>query len=177
MSKELSKFMSLVLRHEPGRIGIDLDPAGWTPLDVFVTKLRKAGHKVERVDVERVVAENDKKRFTISEDGRRIRAAQGHSVEVDLGLEPKTPPDVLFHGTASASLDSIFATGLHPARRRQVHLSSDEATALKVGGRHGKAVILKVDCAGMATDGYVFYQADNGVWLTDEVPSRFLSFG
>jgi putative RNA 2'-phosphotransferase len=176
MSRELSKFMSLVLRHEPERIGIVLDPAGWTPLDVFISKLRKAGHKVERADVERVVAENDKKRFTISGDGRRIRAAQGHSVPVDLGLSPKTPPDVLFHGTASASLDSIFATGLNPGSRRQVHLSSDESTALKVGGRHGKAVVLQVDCRKMAEEGHEFYQADNGVWLVDEVPSRFLAF-
>lgn len=176
MTKELSKFMSLVLRHEPDRIGIALDPAGWTPLDVFVSKLRKAGHKVELADVERVVSENDKKRFTISGDGRRIRAAQGHSVPVDLGLEPTTPPDVLFHGTASASLDSIFATGLNAGSRRQVHLSSDEATALKVGGRHGKPVVLKVDCRAMVEAGHDFYQADNGVWLVDKVPREHLSF-
>jgi putative RNA 2'-phosphotransferase len=176
MTKELSKFMSLVLRHEPDRIGIVLDPAGWTALDVFIAKLRKAGHKIELSDIERVVAENDKKRFTISVDGRRIRAAQGHSVPVDLGLEPSTPPDVLFHGTASASLDSIFATGLNSGSRRQVHLSSDEATALKVGGRHGKPVVLRVDCRKMIEEGYKFYRADNGVWLVDAVPSPFFNF-
>lgn len=176
MTKELSKFMSLVLRHEPDRIGIVLDPAGWTALEVFVSKLRKAGHKVERADVERVVADNDKKRFTISADGRRIRAAQGHSVPVDLGLEPKTPPDILFHGTASTSLDSIFGSGLNAGGRRQVHLSLDHDTAVKVGGRHGKPVVLKVDCAKMVADGFKFYQADNGVWLVDGVPAAYLSF-
>lgn len=176
MTKDLSRTLSLVLRHSPETIGITLDEAGWTPIDKLMSALKKAGHKVDRDSLQAVVDTNDKKRFTISDDGRLIRAAQGHSVKVSLGHAPSVPPDVLFHGTATASLDSIFATGLVPRSRQQVHLSSNEDTALKVGGRHGKAVVLKVDCAGMAKDGHLFYQADNGVWLTDTVPATYLSF-
>lgn len=176
MTKDLSRTLSLVLRHSPGTIGITLDEAGWTPIDKLMSALRKAGHKVDRDSLQAVVDTNDKKRFTISDDGRLIRAAQGHSVKVSLGHAPSVPPDVLFHGTASTSLDSIFATGLAPRSRQQVHLSSNEDTALKVGGRHGRAVVLKVDCAGMVRDGHLFYQADNGVWLTDKVPAIYLSF-
>jgi putative RNA 2'-phosphotransferase len=176
MTKDLSRTLSLVLRHSPETIGITLDEAGWTPIDKLMSALKKAGHKVDRDSLQVVVDTNDKKRFTISDDGRLIRAAQGHSVRVSLGHAPSSPPDVLFHGTASASLDSIFATGLVPRSRQQVHLSSNEDTALKVGGRHGKPVVLKVDCVGMAKDGHLFYQADNGVWLTDMVPASYLSF-
>jgi putative RNA 2'-phosphotransferase len=176
MTKDLSRTLSLVLRHAPEKIGITLDEAGWTPIDKLLSALKKNGHRVDRDALNAVVATNDKKRFTISDDGRFIRAAQGHSVEVSLGLVPTEPPAVLYHGTASASLDSIFSTGLNPRSRQQVHLSSSEETALKVGGRHGKAVVLTVDCAAMRAAGHQFYQADNGVWLTDSVPPAFLSF-
>lgn len=176
MTKDLSRTLSRVLRHSPETIGITLDEAGWTPIDKLMSALNRSGHKVDRVSLQAVVDTNDKKRFTISDDGRLIRAAQGHSVKVSLGHAPSVPPDVLFHGTASASLDSIFATGLAPRSRQQVHLSSSEDTALKVGGRHGKALVLKVDCAGMVKDGHLFFQADNGVWLTDSVPASYLSF-
>jgi putative RNA 2'-phosphotransferase len=176
MTKDLSRTLSLVLRHSPEKIGITLDEAGWTPIDKLLSALKKNGHTVDRNSLKAVVDTNDKKRFTISDDGRLIRAAQGHSVKVTLGLSPSQPPAVLYHGTASGSLDSIFATGLNPGSRQQVHLSSNEETAIKVGGRHGKAVVLNVDCAAMVKEGHLFYQADNGVWLTDSVPARYLSF-
>lgn len=176
MTKETSKLLSLVLRHSPEKIGITLDPAGWTPIDVLLAKLKKAGHKIDHAGLVAVVEENDKKRFTISDDGRRIRAAQGHSVPVELGLDPATPPYVLYHGTARANLDSIFATGLNPGTRRQVHLSTSEDTALKVGSRHGSALVLTVDTKRMSEDGFAFFRADNGVWLTDIVPAIYIAF-
>jgi putative RNA 2'-phosphotransferase len=121
-----------------------------------------------------VVKTSDKKRFSISTDGLRIRAAQGHSVSVDLGLPPQAPPPVLFHGTATRFIDSILREGLEPQDREQVHLSTDEATARRVGQRHGKAAILKIDALRMHAQGFKFYLADNGVWLTDQVPPEFL---
>lgn len=176
MTKETSKLLSLVLRHSPEKIGIALDAAGWTPIDVLLAKLKKAGHRLDHADLMSVVEMNDKKRFTISQDGRRIRAAQGHSVPVDLGLEPVTPPDILFHGTARANLDSIFATGLNSGTRQQVHLSTSNETAFKVGSRHGSAVVLSVNAQQMVADGFAFYMADNGVWLTDAVPASYIRF-
>lgn len=176
MTKDLSRTLSRILRHEPDSIGISLDQAGWTPIDKLLSALKKAGHKVDRDILQDVVDNNNKKRFTISDDGRLIRAAQGHSIEVSLGLVPVTPPDVLFHGTARDNLDSIFATGINPGRRQQVHLSSDVETAMNVGQRHGKPVCLKIDCASMASEGHLFYRADNGVWLTDVVPKSYLGF-
>jgi putative RNA 2'-phosphotransferase len=170
MSTEISKLLSHVLRHAPERLGIVLDEGGWTSVDVLITEARKHGVKVDRDTLEAVVANNNKKRFTLSEDGTLIRAAQGHSVAIDLALTPSEPPAHLFHGTARDNLDSIFASGLKPGTRRHVHLSLDEDTAVKVGSRHGKPVVLKVDAAAMHRDGDKFLRADNGVWLTDAVP-------
>lgn len=172
-----SKFLSLVLRHDPGRIGISLDRQGWVAIDELLRAIRKAGHRLDRAALTEIVETNDKRRFSISADGRRIRAAQGHSIEVDLGLEPRQPPELLYHGTASASLDAIFAEGLKPGRRRQVHLSADPVTAEAVGRRHGKPVVLTVAAGRMHGEGHVFVQADNGVWLTDAVPREHLGFG
>lgn len=176
MSKDFSRLLSRVLRHEPESIGIELDPAGWVRIDNLLSQVKKAGFKADRELLDQVVANNDKKRFTISEDGLRIRAAQGHSVEVDLGLLPSVPPDLLFHGTATVNLDSIFEKGLIPGSRRHVHLSKDEATALRVGQRHGKALVLKVDAGRAHADGIAFFVADNGVWLTEALPATYLSF-
>lgn len=175
--KEISKFLSYILRHDPGSIGLALDPQGWVDVDALLDKAKAAGRPIDRATLEAVVADNDKKRFTLSEDGRRIRAAQGHSVAVDLGLDPVVPPARLFHGTATRNLDAIMIEGLKPGSRQKVHLSADEATARTVGQRHGKPVILTVDTAGMHAEGYLFWQAENGVWLTDTVPPRFLSLG
>jgi putative RNA 2'-phosphotransferase len=176
MHKEISKFLSYVLRHAPETIDLRVDAHGWADVDELLAKAKKAGKRFDLDMLRAVVAENDKQRFTLSADGRRIRAAQGHSIAVDLGLAPSTPPAVLYHGTASRNLDSIFADGLEPGRRRQVHLSLDPETAKKVGERHGKAIVLTVDAARMHEDGFQFVQADNGVWLTDRVPAKYLSF-
>lgn len=173
--KQLSKFLSLILRHEPGKIGLTLDEAGWADVDELLAKLSKHGKAISRQQLEQVVAENDKQRFRFNEDGTRIRANQGHSIAVDLALTPQVPPDILYHGTATRFLDAIRREGLTRQSRQQVHLTADQATARKVGQRHGKAVILTVDAAAMAHAGHLFYQSDNGVWLTDHVPVAYLT--
>ncbi|GLH78425.1 hypothetical protein SSBR45G_33340 [Bradyrhizobium sp. SSBR45G] len=145
----LSKFLSLVLRHQPETIGLVLDAQGWAVIDELIARAAAAGTAFSRADLEQVVATSDKKRFTVSEDGLRIRAAQGHSVTVELGLAPREPPAVLYHGTATRFVEAIMAQGLTPQSRQQVHLSLDEATAVNVGRRHGKPVVLRVDAAAM----------------------------
>ncbi|WP_138469229.1 RNA 2'-phosphotransferase [Poseidonocella sp. HB161398] len=175
MSRE-SKVLSRILRHEPGLAGLELGPGGWVRIDALLSGMRRAGHRLSRAELERIVAGNDKRRFTISEDGRRIRAAQGHSVAVDLGLPPMVPPETLFHGTARASLDAIWAEGILPGRRRHVHLSPDIETARRVGQRHGRPVVLRVAAARMQAEGHVFWQADNGVWLTGPVAPAYLGY-
>ena len=171
----ISKFLSYVLRHRPDGIGLVLNMEGWVEVDDLIAKASANGNAFTREELAQVVATNDKKRFTLSPDGQRIRAAQGHSVEVVLGLGEAKPPDVLYHGTATRFLDSILAEGLRPGSRQQVHLSADHATAVNVGQRHGKPVVLVIDTLRMREDGHAFYRADNGVWLTDHVPPRFLT--
>jgi putative RNA 2'-phosphotransferase len=171
---QLSKFISYILRHKPDAIGLTLDAYGWALIDDLVDKSRAKGTAFSREDLFQVAASSDKKRFSISGDGQRIRAAQGHSVTVELGLLPKQPPHVLYHGTATRFLDVILAEGLTPQSRQQVHLSADEITAHAVGKRHGKPVVLKVGAHLMHAKGFKFYVADNGVWLTDRVPAEFL---
>ena len=168
--------MSLVLRHDPRRIGLDLDTAGWTTLAELIAKSSAHGQQLSEALIREVVATSDKQRFALSEDGLSIRANQGHSIHVELGLAACEPPPVLFHGTARRFLDSIRATGLEKRSRQHVHLSADEDTAAKVGARHGKVVILRVDAAGMTAAGHLFWRADNGVWLTEAVPAVFLGF-
>jgi putative RNA 2'-phosphotransferase len=171
---ELSKFLSFVLRHKPETIGLTLDSQGWAAIDDLIAKSQAAGTELNREELMHVVETSDKRRFSLSSDGRRIRAAQGHSVAVDLGLTPRRPPDVLYHGTAKRFVDSILSEGLRSQERQQVHLSMDKKTARRVGQRHGKPAILKVDAAGMHAKGLQFFLADNGVWLTDHVPAEFL---
>lgn len=172
----LSKFISLVLRHDPGRIGLVLDPQGWADVEDLIARAKVAGVALDRSDVERIVRESDKQRFALSPDGARIRANQGHSVDIDLALEPEAPPAELFHGTADRNLLSIRATGLHAIARQHVHLSPDRATAVKVGARHGRPVVLVVHAGRMAAAGHVFYRSANGVWLTQRVPPGFIIF-
>jgi putative RNA 2'-phosphotransferase len=171
-----SKFMSKVLRHDPQSVGLRLDDAGWVDVDELLGAAKGAGVGMDRETLERVVAENDKKRFALSPDGQRIRASQGHSVAVELGLEPVTPPEVLYHGTADRNLDSIRAQGLIPGRRTHVHLSADEATAVNVGQRHGRPVVLRVAAGALHRAGHPFYRSDNGVWLTAAVPPEHIEF-
>jgi putative RNA 2'-phosphotransferase len=169
-----SKLLSFVLRHRPDSIGLRLDAHGWAGVDDLLAALHAHGHAVDRDLLDRVVAGNDKRRFAFSPDGARIRASQGHSVAVDLGLAPTDPPAVLYHGTASRFLKAIMAHGLKAGARRHVHLSSDVATARTVGARHGFPAVLRVDAARMAADGHAFYLSDNGVWLTNAVAPRYL---
>ena len=176
MSRD-SKFLSLVLRHNPDVIGLKLDANGWARVDELLRGVKKAGRPITRARLEEIVETNDKKRFSFSADGRRIRAAQGHSIDVDLGYEPAMPPENLYHGTARANLDQIFIEGLRPGKRQQVHLSLDPETAVRVGQRHGKPTVLRVETGRMHEDGFEFFKADNGVWLTDVVPPKYLSFG
>ncbi|GLW52778.1 RNA 2'-phosphotransferase [Kitasatospora phosalacinea] len=169
-----SKMLSRILRHDPGAVGVTLDGAGWVGVDALLDALARHRRPLSRAELDHVVATNNKRRFAYSEDGRSIRASQGHTVEVDLGLPAATPPDVLFHGTAERTLRYILAEGLRPMNRQDVHLSADTETAVKVGSRHGRPVVLEVDAAAMALAGHEFRVSANGVWLTDAVPVRYL---
>lgn len=171
----ISKYLSLHLRHRPEALGLTLGPGGWVDVDALLTAARDRGVQISRTDLNEVVASNDKQRFAISADGLRIRANQGHSVSVDLELKPTAPPPVLYHGTGEGSVAGIQRDGLRKMRRHHVHLSPDTDTARRVGMRHGRPSIFSVDAARMAADGHVFYVSENGVWLTDSVPARYLT--
>lgn len=172
----LSKFLSYVLRHAPESIDLSLDRDGWADVDTLIHGAGRQGHAFDLHALREVVETNDKRRFTLSDDGRRIRAAQGHSSnQVEVRHVAKTPPALLYHGTASRFLASIEAQGLIPGSRHHVHLSEDPQTALTVGKRYGQPVLLTVDTQAMRAAGAVFYQADNGVWLVDQVPPVYLS--
>lgn len=171
----ISKFISMILRHKPQKIGIELDEHGWADVDKLIKGLNKAGFDIDRRYLEQIVREDLKQRYAFSEDGSMIRANQGHSIPVDVELKQQDPPDMLWHGTGEKSVSSIMKQGLLPQGRLYVHLSSDISTAMKVGKRHGRPIIFEIDCKGMAEDGYVFYLSLNGVWLTKKVPARYLS--
>jgi putative RNA 2'-phosphotransferase len=169
-----SRFLSLVLRHQPETIDVCLDPNGWIDVEVLLGAMAQHGRKLSREELERLVRESDKQRFALSEDGKRIRANQGHSVEVDLALAPQTPPEILYHGTVDRFLDSILATGLRKGERHHVHLSANLETAEKVGQRRGKPMILEIRSGDMHRAGFPFFLSDNGVWLVDHVPTEFI---
>ncbi|WP_073130052.1 RNA 2'-phosphotransferase [Palleronia salina] len=171
-----SKFLSLILRHKPEEVGLTLDPAGWVPIDRLLRAMKAHGRPMSREELIDLIEGSEKKRFSISADGKLIRAAQGHSIDIDLGLTPREPPINLYHGTARHNLDGIFAAGLQPMRRRQVHLSVAPADAEAVGRRHGKPVVLRLAALSMHEEGHVFSRADNGVWLVDAVPPQFIGF-
>lgn len=171
-----SKFMSLILRHRPEAAGVTLDANGYVDVETLLAALARNGHALTRETLEDLVESNDKKRFGFDETGTLIRAVQGHSREVDLGYDPTDPPVVLFHGTVGKFLDAIRIDGLTPRSRQFVHLSGDHDTAIAVGRRRGKPVILEIDSAAMASAGHAFYLAANGVWLTETVPPRFIRF-
>lgn len=170
----ISKFLSLVLRHKPQKIGLQLDAGGWAEIDGLLAGAAAHGEAISRDELEYAVAYNPKKRFAISEDGRRIRASQGHSVPVELGYEPATPPERLYHGTACQHLPEIRKHGLLRGKRHHVHLSPDETSARQVGQRHGRVVVLSVRSGDMARAGFRFWMSANGVWLVDNVPYRFV---
>jgi putative RNA 2'-phosphotransferase len=174
----ISKFLSKVLRHDPGYLSLDLDDAGWVP----VTKLLKAMKEHRKAPettlelLQEVVRDNNKKRFEFNTHGDKIRARQGHSVQVELGYEPIEPPECLFHGTAEKTLPAIRSGGLLKMNRHAVHLSKDHDTAYKVGMRHGKPVILQVEAQKMHNDGHKFFLTENDVWYTEHVPTDFLVY-
>lgn len=173
--KHKSKFLSLVLRHEPAAAGVMLDDAGWVAVDELLAGCAKVGNPITRDELDEIVRANDKQRFAMSPCGTRIRANQGHSVEVELGHVAANPPAVLYHGTGAGAVASIRATGLQKQSRHHVHLSEQPAPAMAVGGRHGRPVLLVVDAARMAADGLAFYLTPNGVWLVNAVPPRYLT--
>ncbi len=168
-----SKFISLILRHKPETIGITLDEHGWAVVEDLINGVKKT-HHLDMETLERIVAEDEKQRYSFNEDHTLIRANQGHSILVDVELPEVVPPDVLYHGTGLKYKDSIDAQGLIPKSRLYVHLSGDVETAIKVGRRHGKPVIYTVNAAAMHADGYTFYRSVNGVWLTKRVPREYL---
>lgn len=174
--KKLSKFLSLVLRHRPDSVGIELDEHGWVRCDELLAAAAASGMEMDYGLLCEVVRTSDKQRFALSDDGKRIRANQGHSVKVDLALDPVQPPEFLKHGTVERFLDAIRREGLIKGQRHHVHLSPDQTTAEKVGRRRGQAVILTISSGEMWEAGYKFYRSDNGVWLVDHVPPSYIVF-
>lgn len=174
--KKRSKYLSLVLRHQPEAIGLQLDANGWADVDDLMARMNAKGQTISRELLNEIVTSNDKQRFAFSEDGKQIRANQGHSITVDLALESIQPPETLYHGTATRFEDAIRSDGLVAMSRQHVHLSAELKTAVAVGQRHGKPYVLVIRSTAMAEAGYSFYQADNGVWLTKQVPVEFIEF-
>ncbi|KAF0178481.1 MAG: putative RNA 2'-phosphotransferase [Limisphaerales bacterium] len=172
----LSKFLSLVLRHQPEQVGITLDRAGWVEIEALLAALNQHGCQLDREGLDALVRASDKQRFALSVDGLRIRASQGHSVSVDLQYEPQPPPELLYHGTPARFVDAIRRQGLLKLQRHHVHLSAEEATAVRVGQRRGTAVVLTIRTGEMRRSGHTFYRSANGVWLVDHVPPQFIEF-
>ena len=168
-----SRFISMILRHKPGVIGITLDEHGWADVSELIEGVNKV-HPLDMETLEEIVRTNEKQRFSFNEDKTKIRANQGHTIPVDVELEEKVPPEVLYHGTGDKYVESIDCTELEPRQRLYVHLSTDKDMAAKVGQRHGKPVVYRVNSGQMVKDGYVFYLSVNGVWLTKAVPVKYL---
>ncbi|HEY9853969.1 MAG TPA: RNA 2'-phosphotransferase [Leptolyngbyaceae cyanobacterium] len=171
---KISKYLSKYLRHTPEEIGLKLEEGGWVSVDELLAACAKHKVTISRVELNEVVEKNSKKRFSFDASGTKIRANQGHSITVDLQLEPQIPPDVLYHGTGQGAVESILRSGLNKMSRHHVHLSTEIATAKSVGQRHGKPVVFAVDAAAMHENGYLFYRSDNGVWLVDNIPPQYL---
>lgn len=174
-TKRISKFLSLILRHQPEIIGLKLDENGWADVEELIAKSAKRRTHFTMKELDEVVETNNKKRFAFNEDKTRIRASQGHSIDINLALETVQPPDFLYHGTAEANIHSIFETGIEKRTRQHVHLSVDKETATKVGMRHGKPTILTIRTGKMHQDGIAFFQSANGVWLTEFVDPKYIS--
>lgn len=174
-TKRISKYLSLVLRHDPAAAGVTLDVEGWVGVDELLAAAARHDFHFTFAELEEVVRTSDKQRFALDAGEKRIRANQGHSVSVELGLTPEAPPAVLYHGTSERFLESIMATGLEKRSRQHVHLSPDVATATRVGSRRGKPIILKIDAANMHSAGFTFFRSANGVWLTEQVPPEYIS--
>jgi putative RNA 2'-phosphotransferase len=171
-----SKFLSLILRHEPDRVGLNLGEAGWVGVEELLQAVNRHGVALTLDQLKHIVAASDKRRFAFSEDAQLIRASQGHSVEVDLQYPPRTPPETLYHGTATRFLDGIRKDGLQKMGRHDVHLSAETKVTFQVGGRHGKPVLLIIRAGEMHRAGFVFRCSANGVWLVENVPPQFIDF-
>ena len=171
-----SKYLSLVLRHQPETIGIELDESGWVEVEELLACLQRHGKTMSRETLELVVQTNDKQRFSFNEERTRIRANQGHSVEIDLGYEPAVPPEILYHGTPQQFVEIISREGLRKMQRHHVHLHVDEEIGLTVGKRRGKPVLLKIRALEMHQAGCEFFVTPNQVWLTDNVPVEYIEF-
>lgn len=169
--KQISKMLSLVLRHKPEKIGLNLDPNGWALISDI---LEKFNIPIDMPRLEEVVITNDKQRFSFNDDKTKIRANQGHSIDVDVELKAVTPPSLLYHGTVEKFVESIMTDGLKKMNRQYVHLSIDLETAIKVANRRGKAIVLEIQAEEMTRNGHIFYLSKNGVWLTDHVPKEYL---
>lgn len=173
--KKISKFLSFILRHNPGTIGLTLDGNGWADVNTLMEKSNESGISLTPELLKHVVETNTKKRFAFNEQETKIRANQGHSIAIELDLTPIEPPATLYHGTAEPFVNAILDKGLDKQQRHHVHLSPDIETALNVGQRHGRPVIFKVNAEQMYKDGYQFFVSENGVWLTDNVPIKYLA--
>lgn len=176
IAKSVSKFLSLVLRHSPETIGLKLDENGWADVEELITKCSQKGNKLDAELLDYVVENNDKKRFAFNEDKTKIRASQGHSISVELNLNEAEPSEFLYHGTVGKFMESIKREGLQKMSRQHVHLSKDKETAIKVGSRRGVPQILTVRSGAMYKDGFKFYLSENNVWLTAEVPAKYIEF-
>lgn len=174
-TNKVSKYLSFILRHKPDYIGLQLDEFGWANIDELIFKSEKAGTKINLETIEMVVAKSDKQRFSISKDGKSIRANQGHSLAVKLGFQSLQPPDSLFHGTTVKNLERINSEGIRRMQRHHVHLTESSETAINVGKRYGKPVLLTIDSKSMFKDGFEFFKSENNVWLVDSVPVHYIS--
>lgn len=174
--KNTSKFLSLILRHSPQTIGLQLDENGWADVDELIKNSAKHRQHFTKGELEEIVAQNDKQRFAFNETHTKIRASQGHSIDVELNLVAQQPPEFLYHGTVAKFIDSIKKEGLQKMSRQHVHLSKDMDTAYRVGSRRGQPIILSIRSGDMYRDGHVFNLSDNGVWLTDQVPVTYIDF-
>ncbi len=169
-----SKYLSLILRHKPEKIGLELDKNGWVSTELLLKNLNKSGFKIDLSKLKQIVFDNDKQRFAFNDDYSKIRANQGHSLKVELNYEPVKPPKNLYHGTATRFLDSIYENGIQKQKRHHVHLSLNIETAKNVGSRYGKTVVLIIDTEQMYKDGFEFFESENGIWLVDNVPNKYI---
>ncbi len=170
----LGKFISLILRHKPETIGIELDERGWADVNELIAGVQKTSPDFNMEVLEEIVRSNSKQRYSFNDDHTKIRANQGHSIQVDVELKEETPPAILYHGTGEKSVASIQEQGLLPQSRLYVHLSKDKSTAINVGSRHEKPVFFTVQSGSMHEEGYKFFLSENGVWLTKNVPQKYL---
>jgi len=172
--KSLGKFLSLILRHKPEVAGIKLDKNGWASVDDLIEGVTDKGREIDLPILEMLVATDEKQRYSSNDDKTAIRANQGHSVKVDLELEPIKPPKILFYGTVDRYIESIMRKGLEPQSRNHIHLSETEASVFDEGERQNDSIVFKIFSGAMYRDGHHFFQSANGVWLVEKVPNKYL---